>query len=161
LKTNLNTLSNLLKPTKNSKGFDVSDRNKQVSNNTQYVPDPYKKVASSMEQQFSNFMLNEMKKTTGEESSGDTGSEYYKSLLTTERAKSMASKGEGLGLKKMILDQIYPNRLRNKIAYDNFNAREQNQFQKNKIEMHQKQQQFSELNKLSASVNPEKGMSHE
>jgi Rod binding domain-containing protein len=161
LKTNLNTLSNLLQGSKKPKGINVRDRNKQVSNNSQYIPDPYKKVASSMEQQFANFMLTEMQKTAGEESGNDTGTDYYKSLLQTERAKTMSAKGDGLGLKKMILEQIYPQRLRNEITYNNFKAREQSQFKKSQIDMHEKQQRFSELNKLSASVNTEKGMGYE
>jgi hypothetical protein len=161
LKTNLNTLSHLLQQSKNSKGFDVSDRNKNITDNSQYIPDPYKKVASNMEQQFADFMLTEMTKTTGEESGKDTGSDYYKSLLQGERSKAMSQNGDGLGLKKMILDQIYPQRLRSKIAFDNFRAREQSQFKKNQIEMHEKQQQSSELNKLSASINNEKGIGHE
>jgi Rod binding domain-containing protein len=150
-----------MQQSKKSKGFDISDRNKQITNNSQYVPDPYKKVAASMEKQFANFMLNEMNKTTGEEFGKDTGSDYYKSLLTSERSKAVSENGDGLGLKKMILDQIYPQRLRSKIAYDSFNDRESSQFKKNKIEMHHKQQRFSELNQLSSSVQTEKGIDYE
>ena len=134
---------------------------KKITDNSQYIPDPYKKVASSMEKQFANYMINEMNKTTGEEFGKDTGSDYYKSLLTSERSKAMSENGDGLGLKKMILDQIYPQRLRSKIAYDGFNERQNSQFTKNKIEMHNKQQRFSELNKLSASIENQQGTDYE
>lgn len=90
-------------------------KNSHKVNDEKYIPDPYKKVATGMEKQFAEFMIQQMRKTTGEEK-GSSAQDYYKGMMDSERAKAMSS-GDGIGLKKMILDQIYPKRLRNKLAY--------------------------------------------
>ncbi len=161
MKTEINSLSNLFQKTQPQKGLSLADQKRRLSENVEYIPDPYKKVASSMEQQFANFMLKEMNKTTGSQSKGDTSSDYYKSLLTGERAKAMSEKGDGLGLKKIILDQIYPHKLRNKMAYENFNTRERAQFSKNNIKMHRLEEKHNQLNQLSSSIPSEKGNDNE
>ena len=101
-----------------------------------YIPKPYKDVAGGMEKQFAEFMINQMNKTTGEQSSDD-GMDYYKSLLTEERAKTLTQSGGGLGLQKLILDQIYPQKFRNEHAYHQY-EKQANALNKNKakIERH-------------------------
>ncbi|MBP5296441.1 MAG: rod-binding protein, partial [Bacteriovoracaceae bacterium] len=41
-------------------------------------------------------------------SATDQASEFYRSSLNNERAKLMAEHGGGMGIAKMILQQIYP-----------------------------------------------------
>jgi Rod binding domain-containing protein len=97
--------------------------NKQVDDK-KFIPKQYQEVAESMEGQFAEFMLNQMNKAIGEndgEDSGGGGMDYYKSLQTTERAKMM-SKQNNLGLQNVILDQIYPKRLRNELALKQYEA---------------------------------------
>lgn len=78
------------------------------------IPKEYIEVAESMEAQFSNHLLQEMRKTIDKENPDGPAMNYYNSLMDNERSKIMA-KGEGsLGLKKVILDQIYPEHLRQK-----------------------------------------------
>ena len=79
----------------------------------EHIPDAYKKVAKGMEQQFVEFMINEMDKTAGKMDHSMAG-KYYRSLLNTERAKIMTEVNGGMGLQDMILDQIYPKNLRQK-----------------------------------------------
>lgn len=88
---------------------------KQNSGN-QYVPKPYLDMAEGMESQFTEMMYKEMEKTTGKEE-GSTSENYYNSLLNEQRAK-IASADDGVGIKKIILDQIYPAKFRNKENYE-------------------------------------------
>lgn len=94
----------------------------KLVDDTQYIPKQYKEVAESMEQQFAEYMLQQMNRTVGEEETDSSGGmDYYKSLQTTERAKAMAQQNN-LGLQNMILNQIYPKRLRNEMALKQYEA---------------------------------------
>ncbi len=98
-----------------------------LNDSRRFVPKDYKDVAAGLEQQFAEMMLSEMSKTAEEsEESGDgAGMEYYKGLQNTERAKTMTEQNT-LGLQDMILNQIYPQRLRNEMAlraYDQMKAK--------------------------------------
>ena len=88
-----------------------------------FIPKQFLDVAESMEGQFAETMLKQMNQTVdeaeGEESGG--GMDYYKSLQTTERAKMMAQQNN-LGLQNVILDQIYPKRLRNEMGLKQYEA---------------------------------------
>lgn len=88
-----------------------------------YIPKEYKKVAAGMEQQFAEMMLDQMSRTVDESEpeQGGMGMDYYKSLQKTERAKAMTSQNT-LGLQDMILDQIYPKRMRNEMALKQYEA---------------------------------------
>lgn len=89
-----------------------------------YIPKQYQEVAENIEQQFAEFMLTQMNKAVeenGNDEGGGTGMDYYKSLQTSERAKMMA-KQNNLGLQSVILDQIYPKRLRNEMALKQYEA---------------------------------------
>ncbi len=103
----INNLANKSIPIKNQKYVDT----------TKYIPEPYKKVAKGMEAQFAQFMLEQMQKTIHKSTPESSAEKYYRSLLTQERADKLVSKG-GLGIQEMILNQIYPQRLRNKITYE-------------------------------------------
>jgi Rod binding domain-containing protein len=86
-----------------------------------YIPKQFQEVAESMESQFAEAMLKQMNQTVDETAGEDTGMEFYKSLQTSERAKMM-SKQNNLGLQNIILDQIYPKRLRNEMALKQYEA---------------------------------------
>lgn len=113
-----------------------SNKRPLSEDDTKYIPRPFREVAEGMEKQFAEFMINQMKKTSGE-SEGDSGMSYYKSLLTSERANSMTQNNGGLGLQKLILDQVYPKRFRNPQAYAQYEAQgNANVIKKSKIERH-------------------------
>lgn len=97
-------------------GTQVSDPDR-----LRYVPSAYKKVAGELESQFNQLMLEQMGKTVDRTEEESTAESYYEALLTAERAKAMSAGEKGLGIKKMVLDQIYPKRLRNET---NFMAQE-------------------------------------
>ncbi len=101
------------KQAKSLEGKPVDDR--------KYIPKQFQDVAESMESQFAEAMLKQMNQTVDESPSEDSGMDYYKSLQTTERAKMM-SKQNNLGLQNVILDQIYPKRLRNEMALKQYEA---------------------------------------
>lgn len=90
---------------------------KSQKNDEQYIPDPYKKVAKGMESQFAQFMLEQMQKTVHKNDPESSAERYYNSLLTQKRANKLSERG-GLGIQEMILNQVYPTRLRNKITYE-------------------------------------------
>jgi Rod binding domain-containing protein len=96
-------------------------QNKPQIDDKQYIPSRYKEVAANMEQQFVEMMLDQMGKTIDEANpeENNAGMEYYKSLQKSERAKSMTMQNN-LGLQDMILNQIYPKRLRNEMALKSY-----------------------------------------
>lgn len=111
-------------------GIDINNKvqprpiDKKTVDDKKYIPKQYQEVAESMEQQFAEFMLKQMNKAVEEnepDGEGAGGMDYYKSLQTTERAKMMA-KQNNLGLQNVILDQIYPKRMRNEMALKQYEA---------------------------------------
>jgi Rod binding domain-containing protein len=73
---------------------------------------PYEDIAEGMEANFTTHMLAEMRKTIPKESPDSSAMEYYNSLLDYERAQLMAKSDTGLGVKKVILDQIVPQNMK-------------------------------------------------
>ncbi len=73
---------------------------------------PYEDIAEGMEANFTTHMLAEMRKTIPKETPDSSAMEYYNSLLDFERAQLMAKSDSGLGVKKVILDQIVPQHLK-------------------------------------------------
>jgi Rod binding domain-containing protein len=96
--------------------------NQRKLDDRQYIPKQFKDVAQGMEQQFAQYMLEQMNKSVDtNEAEDSTGMDYYKGLQTTEQAKIMANK-DNLGLQDMILNQIYPKRLRTEIGLKQYEA---------------------------------------
>ena len=108
-----------------------------VKNDSKFIPDPYKKVASSMETQFLNFMISKMKNTIHQETPESSALEYYNGLINKERSDIMAKNNGGLGIQKLILNQIYPSHLRNKASYEYFMKNLQPNMIKQKIQKYQ------------------------
>lgn len=73
---------------------------------------PYEEIAEGMEANFTQHLLQEMKKTVPKDSPDSAPMDYYNSLLDSERAEIMAKSESGIGIKKIILDQIVPNHLK-------------------------------------------------
>lgn len=92
----------------------------QKVDDRQFIPDRFKDIAGSMEQQFAEMMIEEMKKTV-DKTEPESGAEaYYNSLMQQEYAKNLTNGDDGMGLKKMILNQIYPHHMRNEINFNRF-----------------------------------------
>ena len=98
---------------------------KNKSNDLKYIPKPFKRVAKNLETEFLQFLLKKMEGTVHLNKKDSTAKDYYKSLLNLERAKTMSNNQEGLGIQKLILDQIYPSRLRSKIAFNHYKKQNQ------------------------------------
>ncbi|HLE10324.1 MAG: hypothetical protein A2504_04500 [Bdellovibrionales bacterium RIFOXYD12_FULL_39_22] len=100
--------------------------NRQRADDTQYIPDEYKAFARDQEKQFVQMMLEQMNNSVpknglgleGENGGDNSAMNYYNSILTSEHADVMSKKDGGLGVQKMILDQLYPHSRRNPIAYN-------------------------------------------
>jgi Rod binding domain-containing protein len=73
---------------------------------------PYQDVAEGMEANFTSHLLQEMRKTVPKDNPDSSAMDYYNSLLDYERAQLMAKSDSGLGVKKVILDQIVPQHLK-------------------------------------------------
>lgn len=73
---------------------------------------PYEDIAEGMEANFTSHMLAEMRKTVPKETPDTPAMDYYNSLLDSERAQLMAKSESGLGIKKVILDQIVPQHMK-------------------------------------------------
>ncbi len=72
------------------------------------IPKPYLEVAEGMEAQFTNHLLNQMRKTVPTVNPDSQAEKIYKGMLDSERSKMMASSQSGIGVKDLVLDQIYP-----------------------------------------------------
>ena len=122
------------------------------SNDSKFIPDPYKKVASSMETQFLNFMISKMKNTINKNNPESSAVEYYNGLINKERSDIMAKNNGGLGIQKLILNQIYPPHLRNKASYEYFMKNLQPNANKQKIQKYspdvEKKQQITKANEI-------------
>jgi len=90
---------------------------KKFEDSSKYIPEQIKEVAQSYEKEFAKMMIQEMQKSVSKYSK-DSSANFYQSLMTDEQAQSMTKNNEGVGLQKMILDQIYPEHLRNQANYD-------------------------------------------
>ncbi len=104
-----------------------------------FIPEDHKNVARGMEQQFAEYMIQQMNNTVdkADNENQDSASTYYENMMTTERAKMMSNSGSGLGVQKIVLDQIYPQRLRTEMNYNNYNKmKEQNALHKKMIQTH-------------------------
>ena len=82
-----------------------------------YVPKEFREVASSMEKQFIQHMLEQMEKSTGAPTDSSANN-YYKSLQRNERSQIISDLSDEGSLKHLILDQIYPKKFRNKVSFD-------------------------------------------
>jgi Rod binding domain-containing protein len=85
---------------------------------------PYEEIAEGMEASFTSHMLNEMRKTVPKESPDSSAMEYYNSMLDSERSQLMAKSETGLGVKKIILDQIVPNHMKHYLKKDHPHIRQ-------------------------------------
>lgn len=104
-----------------------------------FIPEDHKNVARGMEQQFAEYMLQQMNNTIekNESEAQDSAQTYYENMQTTERAKMMADAKGGLGVQKIILNQIYPERLRTEMNYNNYmRMKEQNALHRKTIQAH-------------------------
>lgn len=104
------------KTTQDQSGARIHNPNNLKHDKHAGIPKPYMDIAEGMEAQFINHMLTELEKTVRKEKPDSQAEAYYKSLLNNERADIMAKTENGIGLKDMILDQIYPKYMRRPIA---------------------------------------------
>jgi Rod binding domain-containing protein len=86
-----------------------------VNHKGEKIPKAYMEVAKGMETQFINHMFNELRKTVQKNEPESQASQYYKSMQDYERSKILSGTDNGIGLKDMILDEIYPKHLRQKV----------------------------------------------
>lgn len=132
--------------------------------NNRYIPKPYKDVAKGMEAQFAEYMISQMNKAVGKNTPESSASKYYKSLLDLERAKLMTEQGKGLGIQEMILNQIYPKRLRNKQNYAQYQKQNSVNTHNNKSNIKIKSDAGSNLESITIKDNKKvslRGDSHE
>ncbi len=74
---------------------------------------PFEEIAEGMETQFVHHMLKQMRQTVPQDKPDSSEVGYYKSLVDYERAKILATDPKGgIGIKKMVLNEILPNYLK-------------------------------------------------
>lgn len=72
------------------------------------VPKPYMKVAESYEKMFANHLLSQMNNSVDTAEPQSQATQIYKGMLNDERAQIMAESKHALGIKDLVLDEIYP-----------------------------------------------------
>jgi Rod binding domain-containing protein len=77
---------------------------------------PYVQVAEGMESQFAGMLIQQMRKSIPREQAPSSAQEFYESMMDQEHADAMAKSDTGLGIKRMLLDQIVPSHLKDKSA---------------------------------------------
>ena len=97
----------------------------------EYIPKEFKEVASSMERQFIEHMLEQMEKTTGKKEDS-TANNYYKSLQRNERSEIISNLSAEGSLKELILDQIYPQKFRNETSFNAYKNMQANKIKSNR-----------------------------
>lgn len=109
---------------------------KNLSDPFRYVPDDYKKVAQGLEQQFAEYMLKQMHNSIGRQHEDGTAMNYYQDLNQKEQARIMSQINNGLGIQKLIIDEIYPEKFRNPEAMAAYNQQKAaSQIGRDKIEL--------------------------
>jgi Rod binding domain-containing protein len=93
---------------KNTPKIHIPHQNQAKFDKYKNVPKEYMQVAEGMEEQFTNHLLGEMRKTIKSTEPESQATRVYKSMLDSERAQMMAQSNSGLGVKDLVLDQIYP-----------------------------------------------------
>ncbi len=87
-------------------------RAKMLAEGKSHIPEEYHKIAEGMETQFLNYMIGQMKKGVNKKEQDSQATSYYNSLLDYERSMLASKQNNGIGLKKVILDQIVPQHLK-------------------------------------------------
>lgn len=142
--------------------------NKALPANRHFIPEQMNQVAESYEKQFAQFLLKEFHKSIPKSEGQSTAGDIYESWMINEQSDSIAKSKDGLGIKDLILDEIYPRKYRNEAAFNSFkqaqankalqarNAYKQVQMKENEFDS-VKMKKDSELN----LPNTRKGVSHE
>ncbi len=108
--------------------FNIYGQKQTIANrhvdDSKYIPEEYKNFAKGMEKQFAEMMIEQMNDSVlkDEESEGNSATKYYESIMNSERADIMTTKDGGLGVQKMILEQLYPKSKRNQLTYNGYLA---------------------------------------
>lgn len=85
----------------------VEMNNKQVAyDKYKYVPKEVMEVAEGIESQFTDHLMREMKKSSGKELG--PAENIYHSMLDSERSKMMAKTNTGIGVKDVVIRELYP-----------------------------------------------------
>lgn len=71
-----------------------------------YVPADVMEVAEGIESQFTDHLMREMKKSSGKELG--PAENIYHSMLDSERSKMMAKTNTGIGVKDVVIRELYP-----------------------------------------------------
>lgn len=103
--------------------------------------EPYQKLAMDMESQFIERLLEQMDKTIGRVDEQSFQMNYYNSLIFNEHAKKISK--QNFGIQNVILQQILPEELKEKInkinnnSYNNINFKYGQDYGKNSIKQYQ------------------------
>lgn len=72
------------------------------------VPKAYLDFAKGQERIFANHLIKQMRKGIDKTQQESTAERYYKGLMDDEIAKVISESDSGLGIKDVVLNQIYP-----------------------------------------------------
>lgn len=103
----------------------ININNNIKKENISDVPKEYREVAEGMESEFVNFLISEMRKTVNKEEEDSTAQDFYESMLDNEYSQILSKTRGGVGLQKIILDQIYP-QLQNQKKIEQFKEMQRN-----------------------------------
>ena len=141
---------------------------KALPENRHFVPDEMNKVAESYEKQFAQFLLKEFYKSVPKQEKESTAGNIYESWMIGEQSDAISKNEDGLGIKNLILEEVYPRKYRNQAQYDSYLKSKANQALQAKSAYKQaqmKQDNFEkvEIRKVSptSSMSTRKGASDE
>ena len=98
----------------------VQTSDKALPANRHFVPEQVNKIAENYEKQFAQFLLKEFHKSIPKGDESSTAGDIYQGWMIDKQADTIAKNDKGLGLKDLILDEIYPRKYRNEVAYEGF-----------------------------------------
>lgn len=130
--------------------------NKALPANRHFIPDEMKKVAESYEKQFAQFLLKEFHKSIPKSQGESTAKDIYEGWMINEQSDAISKSRDGLGIKDLILDEVYPRKYRNEAAYNSFLQARANQALQAQRAYKQKQMKENEFD--SARIKPKAGL---
>ena len=75
--------------------------------------------------------------------------DYYQGIMNKERSSIMAKNNGGVGIQKLILDQIYPSHLRNKVTYEYFKRSQEKNNPQQVIKKYQANEDIEKTKKIN------------
>lgn len=136
---------------------------KALPENRHYIPEDFKNFAEGQEKVFAQFLLKEFHKSIPKNTDNSTAGGIYESWMIDEQSDALSKSKDGIGIKDLILEEIYPREQRTKMRYDHYQRAmaAKAQIGRNAYQKASMQQEKDEPQMMVNPNHTRKGVSHE